>query len=80
MHCSLAMNLASLRHQKGISLRQIAEATKIRVRYLEAIEHEQFGSLPGGIYNTSYIRQYAKAIEVNAESILERYLRYAPVS
>jgi cytoskeletal protein RodZ len=74
------MNLSALRRQKGISLSQIAEATKIRVRYLEAIEHEEFGHLPGGIYNISYIRQYANAIEVSAESILECYLRSAPIS
>jgi cytoskeletal protein RodZ len=80
MQCGQGMNLSALRHQKGISLSQIAEATKIGVRYLEAIEGEQFGRLPGGIYNISYIRQYAKAIEVNAESILECYLRSAPIS
>jgi cytoskeletal protein RodZ len=68
------MNLTDLRHRKGISLSQIAEATKIGVRYLEAIERGQFACLPGGIYNISYIRQYAKAIEVNADSILESYL------
>lgn len=80
MQCTRAMNLSALRHQKGISLSQIAEATKIGVRYLDAIEREQFGRLPGGIYNISYIRQYAKAIEINAESILECYLRSAPIS
>jgi hypothetical protein len=41
--------LAALRNQKGISLHQIAEATKIGVRYLEAIEGGQFASLPGGV-------------------------------
>uniref|UniRef100_Q024J0 Transcriptional regulator, XRE family n=1 Tax=Solibacter usitatus (strain Ellin6076) TaxID=234267 RepID=Q024J0_SOLUE len=80
MHCSPAMNLSALRDQKGISLNQIAAATKIGVRYLEAIERGQFARLPGGIYNISYIRQYAKAIEVSAETILECYLRSAPIS
>ena len=74
------MNLSAMRHQKGISLTQIAEATKIGVRYLEAIERGQFASLPGGIYNISYIRQYAKAIEVSADSILECYLQSASIS
>ena len=80
MQYSAAMNLSALRDQKGISLSQIAEATKIGVRYLEAIERGQFARLPGGIYNISYIRQYAKAIEVSAETILECYLRSAPIS
>ena len=73
-------NLAALRHQKGISLHHIAEATKIGVRYLEAIEHGQFAKLPGGIYNISYIRQYARAIQVNEADILDCYLQSASIS
>jgi cytoskeletal protein RodZ len=73
-------DLSALRHRKGISLDQIAQATKIGVRYLEAIERGQFGKLPGGIYNTSYIRQYAKAIEVSEEALLARYMQSASVS
>src|ERR1017187_235586 len=73
-------DLAALRHQKGISLHQIAEATKIGVRYLEAIESGQFDKLPGGFYNVSYIRQYARAIEINEGELLERYLQFASIS
>ena len=73
-------NLAALRHDKGISLHQIAEATKIGVRYLEAIEGGQFTKLPGGIYTVSYIRQYARAIEVSEEEVLDRYLQSATIS
>jgi cytoskeleton protein RodZ len=73
-------NLAALRHQKGISLHHIADATKIGLRYLEAIEHGQFAKLPGGIYNISYIRQYARAIQVNEADILDCYLQSAPIS
>jgi cytoskeletal protein RodZ len=75
-----SQNLAALRHHKGISLRQIAEATKIGVRYLEAIECGQFAKLPGGIYNVSYIRQYARAAEVSEEELLDRYLQSASIS
>jgi cytoskeletal protein RodZ len=71
---------AALRHRKGISLRQIAESTKIGVRYLEAIENGRFTRLPGGFYNVSYIRQYARAIEVNEEELLGCYLQSAPLS
>lgn len=67
-------DLSTLRSQKGLSLHQIAEATKIGVRYLEAIERCQFGALPGGFYNVSYIRQYARAIEISEEELLARYL------
>jgi cytoskeleton protein RodZ len=75
-----SQNLAALRDHKGISLDQIAEATKIGVRYLEAIECGQFAKLPGGIYNVSYIRQYARAAEFSEEELLERYLQSASIS
>ena len=73
-------DLSTLRNSKGISLHHISAVTKIGIRYLEAIEHSQFGKLPGGIYNISYIRQYARAIEVSEEELLSRYLQTARVA
>src|SRR5690348_15453456 len=57
------LGLSTIRRNRGISLEQIAASTKISIRSLEAIEHGEFGKLPGGIYNTSYIKQYARAID-----------------
>ena len=65
--------LATIRHNRGISLHQIADTTKIGVRLLEAIEQGEFEKLPGGIYNTSYIRQYARAIDYDESAILAAY-------
>src|SRR5260370_39165762 len=64
------LGLASRRRKMKISLDQISEATKISVRSLRAIETEDFKKLPGGIYNTSYIRQYANAIGFDEVQIL----------
>jgi cytoskeleton protein RodZ len=66
---------ATIRQNRGISLQQIAASTKISVRSLEAIEQGEFGKLPGGIYSTSYIRQYARAIDYDEGEILEIYRR-----
>jgi len=66
-------DLATLRQQRGISLGQIANSTKIGVRYLEGIERGQFANLPGGIYNISYIRQYARAIGFPEDDLLQVY-------
>src|SRR5260221_9705112 len=66
------LGLTNIRRNRGISLEQIAAATKIGVRSLEAIERGDFRKLPGGIYSTSYIRQYARAIDYD-ESILLAY-------
>jgi cytoskeletal protein RodZ len=67
------LGLATIRRNRGISLAQIAEATKISLRSLEAIERGEFSKLPGGIYNTSYIRQYARAIDYDESAILSYY-------
>jgi cytoskeletal protein RodZ len=45
------------------------------VRTLEAIERGEFRKLPGGIYNTNYIRQYARAIDYDESALLEFYRR-----
>ncbi|HJZ98365.1 MAG TPA: helix-turn-helix transcriptional regulator [Candidatus Solibacter sp.] len=71
-------NLTALREQQGISLGQIANTTKIGVHYLEGIEHGEFKRLPGGVYNTSYIRQYARAIGFSEEALLDAYLKLTP--
>lgn len=69
------LGLSTIRRNRGISLEQIAESTKISVRSLEAIERGEFNKLPGGIYNTSYIRQYARAIDYDESLILAVYNR-----
>src|SRR4030095_5143458 len=67
------LELSAIRRNRGISLEQISESTKISVRSLTAIENCDFARLPGGIYNTSYIRQYARAIDYDEAQILAVY-------
>ena len=55
---------------EGISLREIADSTKISIRFLQAIEEGDFKRLPGGIYTTSYIRQYAREIGLEEVKLL----------
>lgn len=69
------LGLTTIRRNRGVSLEQIAESTKISVRALEAIERGEFRKLPGGIYNTSYIRQYARAIDYDESILLDFYHR-----
>ena len=69
------LGLATIRRNRGISLAEISEATKISVRSLEAIEQGEFQKLPGGIYNTSYIRQYARAIDYDEAALLSYYYK-----
>ena len=64
------------RQQRGISLETIAASTKLSVSQLEAIEAGNFSRLPGGIYNTNYIKQYARAIEFDEIDLLAFYREY----
>ena len=72
-HDNSVLGLASIRRNRGLSLEQISQNTKISVRALQAIEQGEFKKLPGGIYNTSYIRQYARAIEFDESELLAYY-------
>jgi cytoskeletal protein RodZ len=67
------LNLAAARLEKGVTLEEIALSTRIAQHFLEAIEAEDFGQLPGGVYNTSYIRQYARAIGYDERALLGHY-------
>ncbi|MCS6953168.1 MAG: helix-turn-helix transcriptional regulator [Bryobacterales bacterium] len=66
-------DLAAVRESRGITLDSIAQMTKISKRFLEAIEAGEFAKLPGGIFNTSYIRQYARAIEYDEIELVQKY-------
>ena len=69
------LNLAQARRSRGLSLEHIAEVTKISVRFLEAIEAEDFHKLPGGVYAVSYVRQYARFVGCDEGLLLERCTR-----
>lgn len=67
------LGLEEYRLRNGITLEAIADATKISRRFLAAIEAGDYGMLPGGVFTTSYIRQYAAATGFDASVILEHY-------
>ena len=67
------LGVRAWRIQRGISLAAIAASTKLSVRQLEAIEDGDFSRLPGGIYNTNYIKQYARAIEFDETDLIAFY-------
>jgi cytoskeletal protein RodZ len=67
------LGLRTWRQEKGITLEAISQVTKLSLRHLQAIEACEFSRLPGGIYDTNYIRQYARAIEFDESAILSYY-------
>jgi cytoskeletal protein RodZ len=71
LNCAPALNLEHQRKLAGVTLDEIAANTKISLRFLKAIEAGEYEKLPGGIFTTSYLRQYAAAIGYDEASLLE---------
>jgi cytoskeleton protein RodZ len=65
------------REMRGISLDEIVASTKIGTRLLRALENEQFDLLPGGIFNKSYVRAYAKCVGMDEEEAVAAYMEAA---
>ncbi|MBI4465090.1 MAG: helix-turn-helix domain-containing protein [Acidobacteria bacterium] len=72
---SLGESLRREREARGISLEEISRQTKIGVRLLRTIEDEQFDRLPGGIFNKSFVRQYARYVGLDEEVAIQQYLQ-----
>jgi cytoskeleton protein RodZ len=72
---SIGEKLRLARETRGIALRDISENTRISMRYLEAIETNDYRRLPGGIFNRSFIRAYAKFVGYDEHEAMEDYAR-----
>lgn len=57
-----------------MSLRQIADATKLSVSTLDALERGKVGFLPGGIYRRAIVRSYAREVGLDPEEMLREFL------
>ena len=68
-------NPRRFREGQGVTLDQIAESTKISLRFLLAIESGEYDKLPGGVFAFNYLRQYAAVTGCN-EGLLLRDYRY----
>jgi cytoskeletal protein RodZ len=76
MAASIGEQLRLAREGRGIPLREISDQTRISVRYLEAIESNDYGRLPGGVFNRSFIKAYAKCVGYDEKAAIEGYTRY----
>jgi transcriptional regulator with XRE-family HTH domain len=71
---SFGEELRRERELRRISLREVATATKINLRYLEAMERNEFTDLPGGLFNRGFVRAYCEYIGVDPEGMVNAYL------
>jgi cytoskeletal protein RodZ len=75
MATTIGERLRHAREERGIGLREISDQTRISVRYLEAIEADDYKRLPGGIYSRSFIRAYARSIGFDEKEAVEGLTR-----
>ncbi len=71
-------HLRQARESRGISLRDVSEETKISMVALEAMERNDIGRLPGGIFTRAFVRSYAAHVGLDAEQALQQFLQQFP--
>src|SRR3954466_15453871 len=70
--------LREARERRGLSLRQIANATKISMITLEALERNDIKRMPGGIFSRGVVRSYAIEVGLDPESAIEEFMGQFP--
>jgi cytoskeletal protein RodZ len=63
--------LREARARRKLSLQEVEDATKIRARYLQAIENEDWDELPGDIYSRAFIRTYGALLGLDGDRLAE---------
>jgi cytoskeletal protein RodZ len=58
------------RERRKMALSEVAQATKISTRYLQAIEEEEIEKLPGGIFNKGFVRAYARHLGIDDTELI----------
>ena len=67
-------HMKKLREERGVTLRQVADATKISMGALEALERNDVSRLPGGIFSRAFVRTYAIAIGQDPEHTVREFV------
>lgn len=75
MSLSLGEKLRAAREERGISVSEVAEQTRIAPLYIQSIEDDNYKPLPGGIFNKGFVRSYARYIGFDEAEALAEYSR-----
>lgn len=70
---SLGQQLKQAREERGVSIKQIADATRLGSRFLEAIENDDYKILPGGIFNRNFVRKFAHEVGMDEDQAVRLY-------
>jgi len=72
---SFGKQLKRERESRGVSVKEIAESTKIGSGYLTALENNDFATLPGRVFSKGYVRAYADYLGIDPDPLVEAYAR-----
>lgn len=75
MDTGIGPTLREARNRRKVDLSEVEAAIKIRVRYLQAMENEEWDALPGGAYTRGFIRTYASYLGLDGERLADDYRR-----
>ena len=70
--------LREARERRGVTLREIANVTKISVSVLEALERNDISRLPGGIFGRAFVRSYAVEVGLDPEETIHEFIAQFP--
>jgi cytoskeleton protein RodZ len=70
--------LRQARERRGVSLKQIAAATKISVAALEGLERNDITRLPGGIFSRAFVRSYAVEVGLDPDKTIQQFVASFP--
>ena len=70
---SIGPLLKHARETQGLSLDQVASATRIQRKYLQALEDEQFAVLPEPVFTKGFVRTYARSLGMDEHDVLRRF-------
>jgi cytoskeletal protein RodZ len=73
---TIGQQLRQAREERSVPLREVADQTRISIHYLEAIEANEFNRLPGGIFNRSFLKAYARYVGVDEKEAVESYTSF----
>lgn len=72
---SLGEKLRQAREERGISISEVSEQTRISSLYLQSIENDDYRTLPGGIFNKGFVKSFAKYVGIDEHEALDDYAR-----
>ena len=80
LRASVGTKLKKARERCGLSLRQIADSTKISLSVLQGLERDEIANMPGGVLGRGYVRSFATSVKLDPEVIVSEFVEQFPES